>query len=112
MSYPPGRLSRTPRTICPGVVDGELIAVAGARAVVESLLNYEISLGTSKRIIRRTLRSVMLHFCAMRRWLGKQKPLSFASSARAINTNFGDGGNGTVHAHVMTLRLIATAQRD
>jgi hypothetical protein len=39
---------RTPRTICPGVADDQLIAVAGARAVVEPLLDDEISLGTQE----------------------------------------------------------------
>src|SRR5690348_5482786 len=62
--------------------------------------------------MRRTLRSVIVHFCAMRRWLGKQKPESSASSASAISTNLGDGDNGTVHAHVMTLTLIGHGARS
>src|SRR5450432_196625 len=58
--------------------------------------------------MRRTLRSLMLHLLARWRWLGKQKPRSSVSSARAIRTNFGAGGKRTVHAQVMTLRLIAS----
>src|SRR4051812_9541261 len=53
MSTPPGHrcpisLScgvQTPRTICPGVVDRKLVAIARARAIVESLLDDHITFG-------------------------------------------------------------------
>jgi len=56
-------------------------------------------------MIRRTVRSLMQHFCAISAFVGMQKPWSFASSASAIRTSFGAGGSTTVHAHVMTARL-------
>jgi hypothetical protein len=55
--------------------------------------------------MRRTVRSLVVHFQARRRWLGKQYPRSSASSASAMRTSFGIGASRVDHAHAMTRML-------